>query len=171
MTRRKRLRRVAILCCACVRNLAFYRAGWHQGDIVFDRTSNIEKTINGNFLDIAVLEWCKLFLPKEKHAWHKIVSDTKGFQAGLLKHLDITQADFEKYREELRTYRDKFIAHLDLHEIMCVPLMDIVKNSVIYYYCWLLQHENDGATFEDGPSDLPAYYQRWEAEGKKFYGR
>ena len=70
-----------------------------------------------------------------------------------------------------KTFRDKFIAHLDLHEIMCVPLMDIVKNSVIYYYGWLLQHENDGATFEDMPSDLAAYYQRCEVEGKKFYGR
>ena len=170
MTRRERLRRVAILCCTCARNLAYYRAGWHQGDIVFDSTSNIERTINSNFLDMAVLEWCKLFTSNEKHAWRKIVSDKDRFQAGLLAHLGIEEAKFEASRTELRTYRNKFLAHLDSHKIMRVPLMDTVKNSVIYYHGYLLQHENDGTTFDDEPSDLAAYYRDREDEGREFYG-
>ena len=169
MTRRERLRRVAILCCTCTRNIAYYRAGWHNGATVFDRTSNIENTINVNFLDMSVLEWCKLFYGKEKHSWHKIVSDRDRFQDGLLAHLAIEQADFEASRTQLRTYRDKFLAHLDSDKIMQVPLMDIVKNSIIYYFTYLLRFENDGATFWDGPSDIAVYYQHCEDEGRDFY--
>lgn len=171
MTRRKRLRRVATLCCACIRNLAYYRAGWDRGNTVYNRTRNIERTINGNFLDMAVLEWCKLFFPNEIHAWRKIVSDKDRFQSDLLKHLGIEQSEFDSLLAELRTYRNKFVAHLDSDETMRIPLMDVVKNSVIYYYGYLLQVENDGTTFDDGPSNLEAYYQQCNEEGRAFYRR
>jgi hypothetical protein len=51
---------------------------------------------------------------------------------------------------------------------MNIPVMDIAKNSVIYYYDYLLQFENDGATFRDLPPDLAAYYQQCEEEGREF---
>jgi len=169
MTRRERLRRVAILCCACARNLAYYHAGWDQGDIVFDSGSNIERTINSNFLDMAIIEWCKLFIPNEKHAWRKIVSDKDRFQAGLLANLGVNRAEFAAFLREIRTYRNKFVAHLDSHRVMQVPLMYTVKHSAIYYYGHLLQHENDGTTFEDGPSNLAVYYRNCEDEGRAYY--
>ncbi len=171
MTHRQRLRRVAILCFACTRNLAYYRAGWNQGVPVFNKNSNIERTVNSNFLDLAVLEWCKLFLPKEKHAWPTIVIDHRKFETGLLAQLDMERDDFDSSTKELRTYRNKFIAHLDSLELMQFPLMDTVKNSVFYYFDYILQFKNDGATFEDVPHDLTAYYQRCEEEGREFCGR
>jgi hypothetical protein len=36
LTRRKRLRRTALLCGDCIRNLAYYRAGRDGGDLLFD---------------------------------------------------------------------------------------------------------------------------------------
>ena len=48
--------------------------------------------------------------------------------------------------------------------------MDTVKDSVIYYHRYLLQCENDGTTFDDEPSDLAAYYQDREDEGREFCG-
>lgn len=169
MTRRERLRRVAILCCVCVRNLAYYRAGWDQGDTLFDSGSNIERTINCNFLDIAVIEWCKLFVPNEKHAWIKIVSEKDKFQAGLFADLGVTGAEFATFLSEIKTYRDKFIAHLDSQKDMQVPLMDTVEHAAIYYYGYLLRYENDGTTFEDGPSNLAEYYRNCLDEGRMYY--
>ena len=117
---------------------------------------------------MAVLEWCKLFVPNEKHAWEKMVTDQEQFAANLLAQLDMEQRDFDESLSELRTYRDKFLAHLDLREIMQIPVMDLVKNSVIYYYDYLLQFENDGTTFEDQPQGLAAYYHQCEEEGREF---
>ena len=49
MTRKQRLRRVAILCCHCLRNLAFYKSGWKDGSLKIDGDFWIN--VNGNFLD------------------------------------------------------------------------------------------------------------------------
>lgn len=58
MTREQRLRRVVILWCHFTRNMAYYRAGWKDKKPV--RSFEFWNTLNGNCLDIAVLEWCKL---------------------------------------------------------------------------------------------------------------
>ena len=67
--------------------------------------------------DTATLEWCKVFgswdedthwtraAPKEKH---------DGIRADLLKAIGLTQADWEKYRESVVTYRNEMVAHHDL---------------------------------------------------------
>jgi hypothetical protein len=78
---RDRVRRVVLLCCAFARNVAYYRAGW--ADRAQPLLSELHphasfwRQVNGNFLDMAVLDWCKLFGdPKEtprkrlaKHHW------------------------------------------------------------------------------------------------------
>jgi hypothetical protein len=63
LSRRERLRRVVLLCCSFARNVAFYRAG--QADQVQHLLSENHpevafwRQVNANFLDTAVLEWCK----------------------------------------------------------------------------------------------------------------
>ena len=170
MTRRERLRRIAILCHNCARNVAYYRAGRHEGRTVFDEARNIFATINSNFLDIAVMEWCKLFDHGEEHGWGKVISDGDAFKTGLLTDLGIDEAEWNAYFKKMRTYRDKFLAHLDREKVMYPPQMDIARASVIYYYNYLLQYENDGATFEGAPSDLEAYYEICDDEGRAYYG-
>jgi len=66
----ERTRRVAIVCCAFTRNVAYYRTG-HD---VARGLGNFWRTTDGNFLDMAVLEWCKLFAdPRGKHYWKKVI--------------------------------------------------------------------------------------------------
>src|SRR5271165_4315169 len=69
INRTERLRRVLVLCCYFVQNLAFYRAGWDNK--IFRRyRSQFWVTANGNFLDHCVLEWCKLFGDERgEHYW------------------------------------------------------------------------------------------------------
>ncbi|WP_136524546.1 hypothetical protein [Geomonas ferrireducens] len=91
MTRSQHLRRVAILCCHCLRNLAFYKAGWHNGKSKLK--GQFGRNVNSNFLDIAVLEWCKLFADtRGKHFWRKAISGDVSFQNSLLAELGLTEA-------------------------------------------------------------------------------
>ena len=101
MTRRQLLRRVGILCCHFLRNLAFYMAGWRKGELIFK--DQFWVNANGNFLDICVLEWCKLFVDKRgKHHWRKVITDQASFYDGLLQAVNLTEAEFEAYIEIMR---------------------------------------------------------------------
>jgi hypothetical protein len=170
LTRRERLRRTAILCGHCIRNLAYYRAGLNGGDLRFDRRSRIHGTINGNFLDVMVLEWLKLFVASEQHAWRNVVTDRAQFLSGLLAQLACTEAQFNDYINEMRTYRDKFIAHLDSRRQMDVPVMDMAREAAIYYHRYLLANENrDDPYRPDLDYDIAALYADCEAEAIEFY--
>ena len=72
MTRRERLRRVVILCASFARNVAYFRAEQTQiGAAARARAhafSAFWTQVSANFLDISVLEWCKLLGDeKDKH--------------------------------------------------------------------------------------------------------
>ena len=129
MTRRDRLRRVVLLCVHFSRNLAYYRAG-------HDRLTNASPsfwiTIDGNFLDMAVMEWCKLFGDqKGRHSWVKVVTDRSRFEAELLSHLGISPRELEGYVNEMRIYRNKFLAHLDDLPVMDIPFLDRARAALI----------------------------------------
>lgn len=170
MTRRQRLRRVAILCCHCLRNLAFYRA-WHKAG----RPRSTEQfwiTVNGNFLDIAVVEWCKLFADaRGKHHWAKIASDAAVFKSALLLYLAITDTVLDDYIVEMRMYRDKFIAHLDDELQMQIPNLTIALKSAAYLYSYLRTNEDDGNTFPDAPINSASFYRRFLAEARVVYAQ
>ena len=168
MTRRKRLRRVGKLCCHCLRNLAFRNAGWHRGSLVLK--DQFWVTADGNFLDIAVLEWCKLFADQRgKHSWRKVITQPQAFFEGLLKVLGVPEVDFEAYIEEVKTYRDRFIAHLDDDEQMQIPNLQLMRKSVSHLYDYVLVNEDDGDFFIDAPASSSAQYAKYSKEGKVAY--
>jgi hypothetical protein len=168
MTRRQRVRRVAIICCHCLRNLAFYKAGWQGGRLVFKE--HFWVNVNGNFLDICVLEWCKVFGDKRgMHYWGKVISDREGFYNGLLHTLKVIDAEFNLYIAEMRNYRDKFVAHLDLEEIMRIPTLTVTEKSISYLYDYLRVYEDKGDFFIDAPIKASAFYADRLIEGKLAY--
>lgn len=169
MTQKQYLRRIAILCLRCLRNLAYCRAGWSSsGSLIF--RSKFWVAANGNFLDICVLEWCKLFGDKRgKHYWKKGISDPAAFSDGLLEQLGMIEDKFNAYVIEMRTYRDKYIAHLDLNEKFDVPRLDITKKSVLYLYNYLLDREDKGGYFADGPRNASQFYEDTLKEGRAVY--
>ena len=171
MTRRKRLRRVAILCCHCLRNLAFYMAGWRRGAPVFK--DQFWVNVNGNFLDICVLEWCKLFGDlRGKHYWQKVISDPTAFYSGLLRQLGMAEAEFDAFANEMRTYRDKFVAHLDSEEIMHIPNnLILAQKSVSYLYDYLRANEDEADFFVDAPKKASTFYDHHLRDGKSAYNK
>ena len=169
MTRKERLRRVAILCCHCLRNLAYYRAGWHGDESILKGQFFIN--VNGNFLDICILEWCKLFGDlRGKHYWEKIVSEPQAFYADMLHELNIKESDLEALKKEMRRYRDKFVAHLDSDKTMYIPSnLTLTQKSVEYLYDHIKANEDEGDFFNDAPSNAAAFFEQHLRYGKAVY--
>ena len=126
--------------------------------------------VNGNFIDICVLEWCKLFGDlRDKHSWKRAVSDPKSFHDGLLQDLELTEAQFNAYVVEMRSYRDKYVAHLDSDERFNMPRLDIAKKSVAHLYNYLLDREDQSGYFVDAPRDGSQFYEDALKEGQAVY--
>lgn len=149
-----------------VRNAAYYRA--FNAAPVPRRREQFWRTLNGNFIDICMLEWCKLFGDlRAQHHWSKCVTDTNTFLVGLYQHVGLGEAEFEAYRLEVREYRDKFVAHLDELNQMQIPQLQPALDSVRYLYQYLLVHEDDVNAFQDAPRSANARYQQHLSEGRE----
>jgi hypothetical protein len=169
LTKRERLRRVVLLCTHFARNLAYYRAGHGR----LTKTSpQFWITADGNFIDMAVIEWCKLLGDsKGKHHWSNVIADSSNFESAMLIHLGGTADELAAYVEEMRTYRDKFIAHLDDLRVMDVPLLDRALATVEFYHRYVGQHEAAADDLAGLPTDLRDYYDHCFDEAKAILDR
>ena len=168
LTRRQRMRRAALICCHFLRNLAFYRAGWQHGHL--RKNSQFWRNANGNFIDICVLEWCKIFADERgAHFWRTIIAEPDQFFPGLLEFTKQDSDQFNCYVNEMKLYRDKFIAHLDSELVMHIPKMRIGCKCISYFYNYVLAHENDGNDFPDAPPSAYHYYKMFAHQGRTEY--
>jgi hypothetical protein len=171
LTRRDQLRRVTLVCCHFMRNLAYYRVA-HPGE---PRSPNRDfwVTVDGNFLDQCVLEWCKLLGDERaQHHWSKIVSDKATFEQELVAHLNMNAAAFQDYRNEMREYRDKFVAHLDDLRVMQVPRLDNARASVEFYHAYVAGNEAQAGDLAGVPAtaaQLRQYSEQCTAEATRVY--
>ena len=107
MTRKERIRRAALICCHCTRNVAYYRAGWESGELI-DKTE-YGATTNSNFIDLGLLEWCKVFgNHEEKHHWKNIVSNKISFRENMLETINVDIKGLKTHWKKVLTYRNKF---------------------------------------------------------------
>ena len=175
MSRRDRLRRVVLLCCHFARNLAYYRVGQTpEYKQLFDPAktpcANFWRMANSDFLDLCVLEWCKLFADaKGKHHWKTIVSDSAGFHSALLKHLGIDDAAFKAYVDTVRRYRDKFVAHLDSDHEMYVPPLDTAKKAVWFYHAYVVRYKATAGDLAGLATELDNGYEISEDEARTVF--
>lgn len=166
MDQRDRIRGVALLCCHCARNVAYYRAGWVEGRFISN--DDFWRNANSNFLDIAVLEWCKLFVDRKgKHYWSKVVSVPDEFLPVLINGIDVTENVFNTHCEEVKTYRDKFVAHLDAGRRMQIPSLTIVVESAVFLYDLVRNEYQDFLL--DAPVNLRDYYEEKFERGQGHY--
>jgi hypothetical protein len=164
ISRRERLRRVVLLCCNVARNIAFYQAGWtgkaqprvpdHHPDVGFWRQ------VNGNFLDMAVPDWCKLFgdqrnIPLKrvgKHHWRRVVTDPVAFEAELLTATRLDSDGMAALITKVRCYRDTFVAHLDDGLVMHIPELDDAFQAVRHYHRHIVEREARSGDLNGLPS-------------------
>ena len=174
LSRRDRLRRVVILCRNFARNLAYYRTGQSpEYKSLLDPAHpqvNFWRVMNGNCIDICVLEWCKLFADtKGKHHWGKIVTEPGVFTTGLLSHVGLSEAGFDQEIEAMKVYRDKFVAHLDCEHTMNIPMQDIAKKSVWFYHAQIVAREAQPGDLAGLPIELNTGYEQSELEAGAVY--
>jgi len=156
MNERDRVRGVGLLCCHCVRNIAYYTAGRRDGAFVSDE--DFWRNANSNFLDIAVLEWCKLFADERgKHHWRKVVPDADAFLSSLYRTIGTTEATVEAYALKMRTYRDKFLAHLDAERMMEIPELNLAVDTSVFLFNTVRNAHED--KLADAPFDLRTFYK------------
>jgi hypothetical protein len=149
LTPEERRRRVGRLCCSFLRNLAFHRAGMRR-DVqsklfapahpqgAFWREAHV------NFVDICVLEWCKLFAEGSgEHHWRKIIDERDRFEAELYTAVGVSKAEFTELIRKVKRYRNKFVAHLDQERTMYVPDLEVPKKSVGFLHKWLMLQVDD----------------------------
>lgn len=166
MTSRKRVRRVGLLCCHCVRNIAYYRGGWTNGAFVSDEDFWINT--NSNFIDIAVLEWCKLFADRNgKHHWKKVIPNLDEFRTNLYQATGVTEDEFLEQLRNTKKYRDKFVAHLDNDLRMNIPELDLLISSTQYLFREIRDAYPD--YLADTPEELESFFEERLAYGKTIY--
>jgi hypothetical protein len=120
--------------------------------ISIGRDTHFWDRAHNNFVEIAVLEWCKVFGDKKgKHYSFKVVTDRTKFAKELLARLQMTQADFDIYADIMKNLRDKFIAHLDDDITAPLPKLDVALDSVKFLLVYLFANENKSNYLEGVP--------------------
>lgn len=128
---------------------------------------NFWRLIHGNQLDIAVLEWCKVFgSDGEATHWKKIVPPASHdqFRDGLFGVVGVTAEGWAAYWNEMKAYRDNLVAHhIELKRVANYPVLDLALKSSYYYYSYLIKELRSlGETRY--PDDLQIYCEAFESQ-------
>jgi hypothetical protein len=132
-----------------------------------DPPLNFWRLFHGNQLDIAVLEWCKVFgSDAEPTHWKKVVPTTgqDAFRASMLAELGINAGAWTAYWEEMKAYRDSLIAHhFEVPRLDQYPDLGLALKSAYFYYRRLIGELRDLGE-NKYPDDLAEYSKRFEAQ-------
>lgn len=131
---------------------------------------NFWRLILGNQLDIAVLEWCKVFgSDGEATHWKKIVppANHDQFRNRLLVSISVTADEWLAYWNEMKAYRDNLLAHhIEMNKVANYPVLDLACESSFFYYSYLITRLRAlGETRY--PDDLKIYCNAFERQARE----
>lgn len=154
--REKFLRRVALKCADFARQLSYHRAlAEHEHDF----TQNFWIYMHNNAIDLAVLDWFHLFgYQNDDLHWKKVVNDVPAFGSQLFQSLQMTEDDWKTYRETIKDYRDKDVAHIEVRPISQVPSMALALQAVALYYSMVLAELYTFRDYGGWPRQLEEYH-------------
>ncbi len=165
-----KIRRAINLCILFARNMAYYRASYDDSQYVAgDNAFSI--TISGNFIDISIIEWCKLFGSHgDNHHWRNlIVDDADEFVCALYKHLSMSKSEFEEHQQSMKNYRDVFAAHWDNDGSGIRPYLDNAFECVVFLHEYIFKNFENSSALQDKVQDLRSYYEACYKEASKGY--
>jgi hypothetical protein len=124
--------------------------------------------IYGNLLDVAVLEWCKLFgADSEPTHWKRVVADHDAFRRDLLKSMGINEGTWAAYWNEMKAYRDAQVAHDFVDpDVTRYPSLDLALKSSYFYYIHVIS-ELRKLGEKRFPNDLEEYGARFTAQARE----
>jgi hypothetical protein len=135
-------------------------------------TLNFWRLVYGNLLDVAVLEWCKLFgADSEPTHWKRVVSDHDSFRRALRRALGIDEAKWADYWEEMKAYRDALVAHhVNSSSVTRYPSLDLCLESCYFYYAHVIKELRSLGEVRF-PDDLKEYSARFASQAKEIAER
>lgn len=156
--REKKLRRVALKCGDFARQLSYHRAiSKYQGSLKL----NFWIATYNNAIDLAVLDWFHLFgYHNDDLHWKNIVTDIPGFRNELYNVIKVNDSEFNAYWEEIKIYRDKDVAHIEIRPVSNVPNMTMALKAVSFYYQTVLKELYGFRNYSNWPIDLMDYHRR-----------
>jgi hypothetical protein len=151
------LRRVGLKCADFARQLSYHRA---LHEFTESRKLNFWIYMYNNAIDLAILDWFHLFgYHNDDLHWKKVVSDIDNFRERLLACLGLKQNDWEDYREKIKTYRDKDVAHIEVRPVSNVPEMSVALMAADFYYKVVLTELKNYSDYTEWPIDLLQYHE------------
>lgn len=126
---------------------------------------NFWRLIYGGLLDLAVLEWTKIFGSNaEPSHWKGVVDDQVTFRKDLLAFVGISESEWEAYWKEMKGYRDEGVAHhSNCPSVTQYPVLDLALKSSYFYYSYLVpKYRAEGGT--KYPDDIEEYCNRLKSQ-------
>jgi len=166
-----KIRRAINLCTLFTLNMAYYRASFRNSKYI-GGNNNFSITISGNFIDISIVEWCKLFGSyDEDHHWMNLVGDNaEQFRNAMLVQVGMTESEFRQYHQSMKNYRDVFVTHWDDDGMGNIPPLDKAFECVVFLHEYIFTHFKSSDALYDKVKDLRSYYEEGFKEAQKCYG-
>jgi hypothetical protein len=131
---------------------------------------NFWRLVMGNQLDVAVLEWCKVFgAHGEATHWKNVVplAEHDQYRNSLFAELGVSTAQWENYWEEMKAYRDNRVAHhIEAAKVPNYPHLDLALKSSVFHYRYVIAGLR-ALGEKRYPDELQNYYEKLEAQSKK----
>jgi hypothetical protein len=164
-SREKLLRRVALKCADFARELSYHRAlADHKDDFV----QSFWIYMYNNAIDSAVLDWFHLFgYHKDDLHWKRVVVDVSVFKKQLLLSLQMTEDEWKAYRETIKDYRDKDVAHIEIRPVSQVPHMTLALKATAIYYSTALAELSTFRDYGGWPIQLEDYHIKSREQAKE----
>lgn len=96
------------------------------------------------------------------------MSQNPGFKEKMFQELSIKQTDLEHINGSFKSYRNKFVAHLDSEEIARLPKVGEGLPLVYFYY---KEVKAICENTSDWPEDLEEFYKVHYEKGRHHYDR
>jgi hypothetical protein len=133
---------------------------------------NFWRLIHASLLDVAVLDWCKLFGSDDEQRqpvhWKNMIADKQKFKDSMFSTLNIDETAWKSYWNEMKRYRDTHVAHLDFNrraEVTHYPTLQLAVESASFYYEQVLPQWR-ALGRGDFPDDVRAYCTAFEEQSK-----
>ncbi len=161
------LRRVVLKCVDFTRQLSYHRA---LAECTQNFTQNFWIYMYNNTIDLAVLDWFHLFgYHNDDLHWKQVVTDIPAFRNQLLQSLQKTEDEWEAYRNTIKGYRDKDVAHIEVRPVSKVPDMTLALRATALYYSTVFTELSMFPNYDRFPKQIEEYYANSLAQSKAIF--
>ncbi|MBF3882713.1 hypothetical protein ISG07_04815 [Burkholderia pseudomallei] len=168
MTREQIVERHIQLCWSFVRTALVKRV---VHEVLPQTRIDFWRIIQGGTLDLAVIEWCKLFGNRDEDThWTQLIPETdhNKFRSDLRAAVGMNEAGWDKYWHSMMAYRNEVAAHHDLDPgTSHYPSFDVALEAVYHYYNTYLFSEWAIKPQTKYPPDMREYAKGYQEELRK----